>query len=108
MVKYLTRNNYPGDANALFDLVAGPSDPSSLSPLDANPPPPREPPEPPQDVDNEGLITAPEFGQPLACSSTTACHPTLPQTGGAVVFRQNELSRMTEVDFIKKGPWQLE
>ncbi|CAE7938322.1 hypothetical protein AK812_SmicGene38879 [Symbiodinium microadriaticum] len=36
MVKYLTKNNYPGDANALFDLV---------------------------DVDNEGLITKAEFGQ---------------------------------------------
>mmetsp|Transcript_26904 Transcript_26904/g.48618 ORF Transcript_26904/g.48618 Transcript_26904/m.48618 type:complete len:209 (-) Transcript_26904:192-818(-) len=35
MMKYLTRNNYPGDASGLFDLV---------------------------DVDNEGLVTKAEFG----------------------------------------------
>eukprot|EP00913_Durusdinium_trenchii_P004057 g3759.t1 len=39
MVRYLTRHDYPGDANALFDLV---------------------------DIDNEGLISKTEFGQTLA------------------------------------------
>ena len=142
MVKYLTKNNYPGDANALFDLVAGvraaslPTDflfarlhsrsvffqafnlplPSqlyiyccrtacrfqqvsllyfrwrrSLPPSETS-----ESAESAKDVDNEGLITKAEFGQPLECARTN--EQKMPKK--AVGFFN---PRMTELDFIKKG-----